>query len=221
MYCSQCGTQVPDDAAFCHECGAKVLSAESEKEGTSAQVGPPTPQAAASTSAPHVAGPAAAVAAARRPAAGQVVIGIAVIVGAALAIIGCLLSWADLDVVAGNGFDVGFLTDPEDGDGQDGLFVLLIGLAAGGLGVHYFFGRNALASLAIVGLGVGAAVIGGYNLVKMVQWMQDFCDELGVDDCDAMQIIGEGIYLTIVGGAVIAVAGVVGLVRASGQHVGR
>lgn len=27
MYCSQCGTQVPDDSGFCHECGAALAPA--------------------------------------------------------------------------------------------------------------------------------------------------------------------------------------------------
>lgn len=37
MYCRQCGTQVPEDSAFCHQCGARVYLGETKREGTGAQ----------------------------------------------------------------------------------------------------------------------------------------------------------------------------------------
>lgn len=46
MYCWQCGTQVPDDSVFCHQCGARVHRAETKEEGTRAQVSSPVSQAA-------------------------------------------------------------------------------------------------------------------------------------------------------------------------------
>jgi hypothetical protein len=32
VYCSQCGTQLPDEAAFCHSCGARIAVAESRAD---------------------------------------------------------------------------------------------------------------------------------------------------------------------------------------------
>ena len=32
MYCSNCGTQLPDDANFCHSCGNKIRVIEPRKE---------------------------------------------------------------------------------------------------------------------------------------------------------------------------------------------
>lgn len=217
MYCAQCGSQVPDDSAFCHRCGARVVTAEKSTGGTGAQAGAPTAQQAAASAPPYAARPQAGVVAAPPVATRQVVVGIVVIVGVVLAIVGCLLTWADLEIIKGNGFDVGYLTDPDNGEGQDGLFVLMIGLAAGGLAVRYFFGRNALASLAIVALGIAATAIAGYNLGKLMQGMQELCDEMEISDCNRMEIVGEGIYVTIVGGIITAAAALVGLFRGIGQ----
>jgi len=46
MYCSQCGTEVPNDSAFCHRCGARVISIERDDAVTGAAVSAPAPRAA-------------------------------------------------------------------------------------------------------------------------------------------------------------------------------
>lgn len=221
MYCSQCGTQVPDDSVFCQECGAKIEVAETQDELAVTPSGPAPPPTVDQPARRPVDRPASKDFTAPRPAARQTFTGVAVIAGAVLAVIGSLLTWADLELVTFNGFDVGYLTDPEEGLGNDGLFVLVIGLIVGVLAAHYFYGRNALASLAVIGLGLAAAGIGAYNMGKLIQETQAFCDEIGASDCDALQVVGEGIYFTIAGGAVIAVAGLVGLIRAVAQPSGQ
>jgi hypothetical protein len=217
MYCSRCGTQVPDDSVFCHECGARVASAEAQEEQPTAPVGPAPPPRTAETARHATEGPPPGVAGTAPARAGHTAIGVAVIVGAGLAILGCLLTWADLALVKMNGFDVGWLTDPEEGLGSDGVLVLVVGLAAGGLGLYYFYGRNALAGVAIVALGIGATAIAGYNLAKIVQDANAFCDENYISDCNAIDAVGEGIYVVIVGGAITAIAGLAALARISTQ----
>ncbi len=219
MYCSECGTQVPDDSVYCHECGARVASAETRDEQVAAPVAPAPLATADETERRPVDKPAPGAVSTPPARAGHTFIGVAAIAGAALAIIGSLLAWADLVIVTGNGFDIGYLTDPTDGEGKDGAIVLLMGLLAGGLAIHYFSGRKAGASVVILGLGVAMAAIAGYNMQQLVQDAQELCDEVEAwgSDCDAMDIVGEGIYLTIVGGAITAIAGLAGLAGTSAQ----
>jgi hypothetical protein len=46
MYCCQCGTQMPDDSAFCHKCGAKAVRVERKDAERGAAVSAPPPKAA-------------------------------------------------------------------------------------------------------------------------------------------------------------------------------
>jgi hypothetical protein len=33
MYCSQCGTELPDDSAFCHNCGTRIAVEHTRGDG--------------------------------------------------------------------------------------------------------------------------------------------------------------------------------------------
>src|SRR4030042_1472162 len=90
MYCARCGTQIPDDSEFCYSCGAQIVGVEREKRRSAAESGEPIPQAVAPTPAPQAARPAPRTVGAATLAQPQV--GIAVIVGAALAAIDCFLA---------------------------------------------------------------------------------------------------------------------------------
>jgi hypothetical protein len=128
----------------------------------------------------------------------QPYVGIAVIVGAALAAIGCFVAWIDTPLATPNAFDFGFLTDSNGIDGKDGLLIIPIAAVAAVLGGLHFKGRNSLASLAVIALGAAIVGLAGYNLWKIV------------DETDSMEYVGIGLYMTIVGGLVTALAGLFG-----------
>ena len=128
----------------------------------------------------------------------QPYVGIAVIVGAALAAIGCLLPWIDAFGQTANGLDFGFVMDSTGGDGKDGMLILPLAIAAAALGVIHFKARNSLASLALIALGAAIVGIAGYNLWKVF------------DAMDSMEYVGIGLYMTIAGGLVTALAGLLG-----------
>jgi hypothetical protein len=128
----------------------------------------------------------------------QPYVGVAVIVGAALAAIGCFVAWVDVQGFTANGFDGGYVTSLGDGDGKDAWLILAIAAAAALLGVLHFKARNSLAGLAIIALGAAIVGIGGYNLWKVF------------DAADSIKYIGMGLYVTIAGGLVTALAGLLG-----------
>jgi hypothetical protein len=128
----------------------------------------------------------------------QPYVGIAVIAGAALAVIGCLLPWIDAFGQTANGFDGGYVTSLGDGDGKDAWLILAIAAAAALLGVLHFKARNSLASLALIALGAALVGIAGYNTWKIV------------DAADSLKYVGIGLYMTIAGGLVTALAGLLG-----------
>jgi hypothetical protein len=128
----------------------------------------------------------------------QPYVGIAVIVGAALAAIGCFVAWVDTPGFTRNAFDFGYITNSNGADGKDGLLILAIAAAAAVLGGLHFKARNSLASLAIIALGAAIVGIGGYNLWKVF------------DAADSMKYVGIGLYMTIAGGLVTALAGLLG-----------
>ena len=128
----------------------------------------------------------------------QPYVGIAVIVGAALAAIGCLLPWIDAFGQTANGFDFGYITNSNGADGKDGLLILAIAATAAVLGGLHFKARNSLAGLAIIALGAAIVGIAGYNLWKVF------------DAMDSMKYVGIGLYMTIAGGLVTALAGLLG-----------
>ncbi len=212
MFCSRCGTQIPDDSEFCHNCGAQIVGVEREKRKRAAEAGEavpepvaPAPQAVAPAPAPQAAAPAPApqatrpaprtVGAATLP---QPYVGIAVIVGAALAAIGCLVAWVDVLGYTANGFDGGYVTSLGDGDGKDGLLILPIAAAAALLGALHFKGRNSLASMGLIALGAAIVGIAVYNLWEIY------------DFTDSLEYVGIGLYMIIVGGLVTALAGLFG-----------
>jgi hypothetical protein len=196
MYCARCGTQIPDDSEFCYSCGAQIVGVEREKRRSAAESGETIPQPVAPTPAPQAARPAPRTVGAA--ALAQPYVGIAVIVGAALAVIGCLLPWVDALGTTINSFDFGYVTNSNGGDGMDGLLILPIGVVAAVLGGLHFKGRNSLAGLALIALGAAIVGIAGYNLWKIY------------DFADSLEYVGIGLYMTIAGGVVTALAGLLG-----------
>ena len=139
---------------------------------------------------------------------GQPAIGVAVMIGSALAVIGTMLPWIDFAGATANGFDGGYLTGSSMGDGNDGIVILLLGLAAGALAVHYFMKPNPLLSLGSLILGAAAAGVAGYNLVRLISDIRDGCG-----GCNVMDYLGFGLYVSIAGGAIAAGAAFMGLRR--------
>ncbi len=167
MYCARCGTQIPDDSEFCYSCGAQIVGVEREKRRSAAESGETIPQPVAPTPAPQAARPAPRTVGAATMA--QPYVGIAVIVGAALAAIGCLRRLGRRPAGSRQmGSISAMLTDSNGGDGKDGLLILPIAVVAAVLGGLHFKARNSLASLAVIALGAAIVGIAGYNLWKIV-----------------------------------------------------
>jgi hypothetical protein len=196
MFCARCGTQIPDDSEFCYNCGAQIVGVEREKRRRAAESGEVYTEPVAPTPVPQAERPAPRTVGAATLA--QPYVGIAVIVGAALAAIGCLLPWVDFLGITANAFDGGYVTSLGDGNGKDGLLILPIALVAAVLGGLHFKGRSSLASMAFIALGAAIAGIAGYNLWKIY------------DAADSLKYVGIGLYMTIVGGLVTALAGLFG-----------
>ncbi len=115
MFCSQCGTQLPDDSAFCQNCGSP----------TDTPAGTASGPAGSTAAAPAFAGTDALGTSA----------GIGAFAGAGLAILGSLLSWVDFGPTI-NGFDIGYVTSPENGDGSDGLLIVMGSVIAAAIAIH-------------------------------------------------------------------------------------
>jgi membrane-associated protease RseP (regulator of RpoE activity) len=196
MYCARCGTQIPDDSEFCYSCGAQIVGVEREKRRSAAESGETIPQPVAPTPAPQAARPAPRTVGAATLA--QPYVGIAVIAGAALAAIGCFVAWYDYHGYTATGFDFGFVTNSNGGDGKDGMLILPIAVVAAVLGALHFKARNSLASLAVIALGAAIVGIAGYNLWKVF------------DAADSLKYVGIGLYIIIAGGLVTALAGLLG-----------
>jgi hypothetical protein len=205
MFCPNCGTQVADAASFCRKCGASLRD----------DVAPPSPQPVQPQSAPPqpaqqqvMAQPRPAPRAVGVTSPVQPVVGIVVIIGAALAAIGSFTPWIDIAGATANGFDGGYLTGGSAGDGNDGILVLILALAAGGLAVHYFMRPIPMASIGGLILGAAAALLAGYNLIRLASDIRDMCG-----DCNPMEYLGYGLYLGIAGGAIAAGAAYFGFRR--------
>ena len=196
MYCARCGTQISDDSEFCYSCGAQIVGVEREKRRSAAESGETIPQPVAPTPAPQAARPAPRTVGAATMA--QPYVGVAVIVGAALAAIGCFVAWVDVQGFTANGFDGGYVTSLGDGDGKDAWLILPIAVVAAVLGSLYFKARNSLASLTVIAVGVAIVGIAGYNIWKIV------------DLSDSMKYVGIGLYMTTAGGLLTAGAGLLG-----------
>jgi hypothetical protein len=145
-------------------------------------------------------------AAAATNAAVQPVIGIAVIVGAAMAALGSLLPWIESGGITLNGFDAGYLTGSSMSDGNDGIIILLLGLAAGALAVHYFMKPNLLLSVGSLILGAAAAGVAGYNFIRLYKDIND-------SGLSPMDYLSYGLYVSVIGGAIAAAAAYVGFRR--------
>jgi hypothetical protein len=206
MFCPQCGVEVADAAAFCRKCGASLRD----------DVAPPAPQPVEQQPAPQQ-----QIMTQQRPAATQTmrhtlgatkpvqpIVGIAVMIGSAMAVVGTMLPWIDFAGATANGFDGGYLTGSSMGDGNDGIVILLLGLAAGALAVHYFMKPNPLLSLGSLILGAAAAGVAGYNLVRLISDIRDGCG-----GCNVMDYLGYGLYVSIAGGAIAAGAAFMGFRR--------
>jgi len=215
MFCSQCGVEVADAAAFCRKCGASLRDDVAPPAPQPVEQQPPAQQVYQQPT------PQQQVMTQQRPAATQTMrhtlgatkpvqpaIGVAVMIGSALAVIGTMVPWIDFAGATANGFDGGYLTGSSMGDGNDGIVILLLGLAAGALAVHYFMKPNPLLSLGSLILGAAAAGIAGYNLVRLISDIRDGCG-----GCNVMDYLGFGLYVSIAGGAIAAGAAFMGLQR--------
>jgi len=210
MFCPECSTQVADAASFCRKCGASLRDdvAPPPPQPVQPQSTPPQPVNQQSAEQRVMTQPRPAPRAIGATTPMQPVVGIAVIIGAALAAIGSFLPWIDFAGATANGFDGGYLTGGSAGDGNDGVVILLIALAAGGLAAHYFMRPVPLASIGSLILGVAAAGLAGYNLVRLISDIRDGCG-----GCNVMDYLGFGLYATIAGGAIAAGAAYFGLRR--------
>ena len=215
MFCSQCGVEVADAAAFCRKCGASLRDDVAPPAPQPVEQQPPAQQVYQQPT------PQQQVVAQQRPAATQTMrhtlgatkpvqpaIGVAVMIGSALAVIGTMVPWIDFAGATANGFDGGYLTGSSMGDGNDGIVILLLGLAAGALAVHYFMKPNPLLSLGSLILGAAAAGVAGYNLVRLISDIRDGCG-----GCNVMDYLGFGLYVSIAGGAIAAGAAFMGFRR--------
>jgi len=208
MFCPECGSQVSDNASFCRTCGTSLGEEGAAPPQPVAEQ--PMPQQAAPPPVMTQQQPVAAQQIARRPMSAmpgvQPAIGIVVIIGAALAAIGSFLPWLDSGGYTANGFDGGYITGSSMGDGNDGIIILLLGLAAGALAIHYFRIKNPLLSLGSLVLGAAAAGVAGYNFIKLYKDIND----AGLSPAD---FISYGLFVSIVGGAIAAAASFIGLKR--------
>ena len=215
MFCSQCGVEVADAAAFCRKCGASLRDDVAPPAPQPVEQQPPAQQVYQQPT------PQQQVMTQQRPAATQTMrhtlgatkpvqpaIGVAVMIGSALAVIGTMVPWIDFAGATANGFDGGYLTGGSASDGNDGIVILLLGLAAGALAVHYFMKPNPLLSLGSLILGAAAAGIAGYNLVRLISDIRDGCG-----GCNVMDYLGFGLYVSIAGGAIAAGAAFMGFRR--------
>ena len=215
MFCSQCGVEVADAAAFCRKCGASLRDDVAPPAPQPVEQQPPAQQVYQQPT------PQQQVVAQQRPAATQTmrhtlgatkpvqpIVGIAVMIGSAMAVVGTMLPWIDFAGATANGFDGGYLTGSSMGDGNDGIVILLLGLAAGALAVHYFMKPNPLLSLGSLILGAAAAGVAGYNLVRLISDIRDGCG-----GCNVMDYLGYGLYVSIAGGAIAAGAAFMGFRR--------
>jgi len=114
-----------------------------------------------------------------------------------------------------NAFDVGYVTSWQNGDGKDGWVIVPASVAALALALHYFFVRNVWASLAVLAMGGLVMAVATYDLYRAVK---DWVDFLGWSVRDALDAFAEGIFITIMGGLMVALAALVGCFRgAAGQ----
>jgi hypothetical protein len=109
---------------------------------------------------------------------------------------------------------MGYLTSPMDGDGRDGLLSLIVGVVVVAGGLHYFFMRNVWGSLGLVVLGLGIAALGTYNMTRLIYEAKR---DLNISTSTAFDLIGTGLYLTIVGGGLTVVGAFMGAWRSVGR----
>jgi hypothetical protein len=150
-------------------------------------------------------------------------VAIAIVLSGVLVAFGTVLPWARLQTVLPNlnwvhitvnGFDGGYVTGSSPRDGNDGLIVLLLGLAVALLGAHYFFGGDLLAGVVILAFALGASTIAAYEIFRLhgEQAFAWTCTTEG--SCTGHHSWGLarfGLYLIMVAGLIATIASLVGL----------
>lgn len=228
MFCARCGTQIPDDSAFCENCGAPIAGIERERRRKEAEAAgapvevpvgaastpmqpPPGPSVPPAYAPPPPAAPPPPMAQAPRPVArpavgaraalGLPLVGIIAIAGGLLAAVGCILPWIDAFGETMNSFDFGYVLNADSPqDGVDGAMIVPLGLIAAALGAFFFRQINSLAGIGLLAVGAAIMAIASWNLWKIF------------DNSDSsLEFVGIGLYVTLVGGAGAIVAGLVAL----------
>ena len=90
------------------------------------------------------------------------------------------------------------------GDGNDGIIILIIAIAAAVLSITYFRSPNQLAGLGVLVLGVAIAGVAGYDMVKIISKLNEF--NMG----SPTKYLGMGMYASIAGGVIVVAAAVFG-----------
>jgi hypothetical protein len=115
-------------------------------------------------------------------------------VGVALVIVGAFMPWVKLSFISASGTD------------GDGVLTLIIAAVAGGL-IFLGLSRGVAIQATIIGAGALICILAVYNMVDISG--QD--SEVGLEGLFSENVsIGEGLYMTLVGGIAIVAGGVMG-----------
>lgn len=115
------------------------------------------------------------------------------LVGALLTVVGALLTWVDASIVTVSGID------------GDGIFTLLFGVGVGAIVLLVGWDRNGAIGTAVLGL---LTVLIAANVYTSL-------DEMAMGGTDVVSA-GGGLHLTLIGGIIVIIAGVLGYSETGG-----